>query len=253
MSPNQGAFCDYGNYYDLFYTAKGYLNETNYIISILKKQAPNAISLIELGSGTGNYSRCFSDAGYHITGIEKSESMIAQSQKKEIKNFTPVLGDMISFKLPQHFDAVISLFDVMCYLTKTDDLISCLTSTAQNLKSGGMLIFDSWYTPGVYTTPPVVSIKRAEDDNSYITRLAEPIINYQNNTVSVCYEFIIKNKLTLQCRTVNETHTLRHFSIPEVEYFARIAGFELVACEEMTTGKPLTNYSWKACYQLKKK
>jgi len=92
MKPDQDPFCDYGNYYDLFYTAKEYLNETNYIISILKEKLPQAVSLIELGSGTGNYSRCFSDAGYHITGIEISESMIAQSPKKTPKKLYSGFG-----------------------------------------------------------------------------------------------------------------------------------------------------------------
>jgi SAM-dependent methyltransferase len=253
MSCNEHAFDLYGDYYDLFYQDKGYLKEAQYIVGLLKTLTPGASKLIELGSGTGNYSRYFSDAGFTITGIEKSGTMVTRSLLKSIKNFKPLLHDIVSFDLGEEYDAAVSLFDVMCYLTRTDDLLSCFNSVAQNLKKGGVFIFDSWYTPAVYSSPPVVRIKRAENDEFHITRLAEPEMDYQCNTVNVHYEFVIRDKKNNQYSTLKELHTLRHFNVPEINAVALSSGFELIGCEELLTGKPVDNNTWKVCYKLRKK
>jgi len=253
ISNNGAVFERYAGYYDLIYQDKYYAQEARYIIAMLQSLNPQAQHLIELGSGTGNYSGYFADAGYHVTGIEKSESMIAGAKLKSIKNFNPLSGNMVSFDLGKEHDAAVSLFDTMGYLTKTGELISCFQSIAANLKKNGILIFDSWYTPAVYHLLPAVRIKRVEDSQYHITRLAEPVIYYHNNTVDVNYEFIIKNKADNQYRTLKEVHTLRHFSIPDIENIAGLTGFELIKCEELLTAKPADLNTWKVCFLLKKR
>jgi len=86
-------------YYDLLYADKDYASETSYIISHLKRYNPGARELLELGSGTGNYSKHFSEAGYNITGIEKSEGMAKVAAGKQLRGFVPLTGDITAFEI----------------------------------------------------------------------------------------------------------------------------------------------------------
>jgi len=52
-------FGSINQYYDLFYADKDYQAETGYIISLIKKYNPGAKEVLELGFGTGNYSKHF--------------------------------------------------------------------------------------------------------------------------------------------------------------------------------------------------
>ncbi|HXH99443.1 MAG TPA: class I SAM-dependent methyltransferase [Sphingobacteriaceae bacterium] len=247
------AFGLYGTYYDLFYKQKNYQKESEYIIALLNSYNPAATQLLELGSGTGNYSLQLSKAGYHITGIEKSESMNYLAKFKGIDNFIPLQADMVDFKLNKEYDAAISLFDVICYLTSNADLISCFKAVSNHLKKDGVFIFDCWYSPAVYSSLPVTNVKRVETENEKIIRIAEPIITYEKNTVKVNYEFIISNKITGEVTSLEESHTLRHFNTPQIELFAELSGFKVVRSEEPVTANPPGKNTWKVCYILQKK
>ncbi|MEO6522420.1 MAG: class I SAM-dependent methyltransferase [Mucilaginibacter sp.] len=243
-------FEGYSDFYDLFYAGKDYLRESEQLISILRSIKPDAQRLIELGSGTGNYGQLLCKAGYKVTGIEKSQQMLNKSRQKKIVGFEAILADMVSFDLHAKYDAIYSLFDVMCYLTQNSDLELCFKNAAKHLDTGGVFIFDSWFTPAVYTLPPIPNVKYAENSLCHITRSSQPIINYRENTVAVHYDFTIENKTSKQRRYLKEVHKLRHFSIPELEIFASMAGFKLLACEELLTGKPASKDTWKVCCQL---
>lgn len=254
MSKNQPPFSLYSQYYDLFYNDKQYTQEAEYIIRLIKHYCNSAKEILELGSGSGNFSERFSTiGGFEITGIDSSETMIAQARAKKIPSFTPIKADITSFDLKRNFDAVVSLFDVMSYLTHTDEFLSCLQCVYNHLNKGGYFIFDTWHTAGVYTDPPTKRTKQVENDFIHINRIATPEIHYETNIVDVNYEFQIEDKNTLQKSIIQEKHSLRHFSIVEIEYFANMVGFQLVKSEEPLTSQTPTNNSWKVCHILKRK
>ena len=68
----------------------------------------------------------------------------------------------------------LSLFHVMCYLNSNAALLNTFKNVYQHLNEGGIFIFDCWFGPGVLTDPPVVRVKRLENTNLEITRIAEP-------------------------------------------------------------------------------
>ena len=54
------------------------------IISKLIKNIPRT-KMVELGCGTGHWTKFFSDAGYNVTGIDTSRAMLDHAVKKDIK------------------------------------------------------------------------------------------------------------------------------------------------------------------------
>jgi SAM-dependent methyltransferase len=245
-------FGNYSSYYDLLYQDKNYDAETNYVISLINKYSTDTIELLELGCGTGNYSKHFAGAGYRVTGVEKSSPMIALATLKSIQNFIPVAGDITAFDLNKKFDAAISLFHVISYLNTNEELLSCFKSVSQHLKKNGLFIFDVWHTPAVYIKQPSNTIKRINTNNFDITRIAEPIIDYEENIVLVNYELIIKNKQTMQSEVFREVHSMRHFGMPEIKLIAQLSGFNVMNAEEFLTAKKPGEDTWGVCYTLQK-
>ncbi|MEO6327858.1 MAG: class I SAM-dependent methyltransferase [Ginsengibacter sp.] len=244
---------NYSRYYDLLYKDKDYKAEAEYISRLIRLLRQNAENIIELGCGTGNHAALLCKDGFNVTGIERSPEMVNLAKAKSIDGFTPIVGDIENYTLPGKFDAAISLFHVISYLTLNESLINCFRSTCQHLNNNGIFIFDVWYSPAVYYQQPKIKIKRMEDDIITITRLAEPVIRYNENVVDVNYEILIRNKSTSETEAYKETHPMRHFSMPEIKFLANQSGFEVIRTEEFFSGNEPGIDTWGIGFVLSKK
>jgi SAM-dependent methyltransferase len=241
----------YSSYYDLLYKDKDYRSESNYVQQVLKQYLPNCKSLLELGCGTGNHAVHLCANGYTVHGIERSEQMVQEGLQKKIEGFNPSQGDITGFKLNKTFDAAVSLFHVISYLTENDALLSCFKAVHEHLNPGGLFLFDVWYSPAVYFQQPETRIKRLQGNGFAATRLAEPVLHTDRNVVDVNYEIIVQ-QANKESHVFKELHPMRHFSIPEIDLLAKSQGFELIKAEEfLTASKPSTN-TWGVCFLLKK-
>lgn len=245
-------FTYYNNYYDLLYKHKDYKREAQYIAHHIKSITPNATSIIELGSGTGNYAQHLCKQGYKVTGIEISQEMAAIAEAKAIDGFTGITNDITSFDLNKKFDAAVALFHVISYLTTNEKIIECFKKVSKHLNPNSLFIFDVWYTPAVYIQSPQKRVKQLKQEDIEINRVAEPIVNYEDNTVEVKYEMCIHNTAENKTEVLKETHKLRHFSTPEIKLFAELTGFKLLRAEEFLTAKSQGSDTWGVCYILQK-
>src|SRR6476469_9101325 len=134
MMENEIFKTDYSRYYDLLYKNKNYNAEANYIDTILKEHNIGN-DILELGSGTGNHATFLTQAGYVVTGVEKSLEMICASEAKQISNFTCIHADISNFQTEKKFDAAIALFHVISYLISVDQLVSCFQCIHSHLKT----------------------------------------------------------------------------------------------------------------------
>lgn len=247
---NSDCFSAYSQYYDLLYSDKNYEAEVGYIESLLKEHNILSGSILELGSGTGKHANLLAEKNYVVTGIERSQDMIDKTQKSQSCTF--VCGDITSVRLGCEFDAVISMFHVISYITSDDDLTSLFRNTNSHLRVNGLFLFDVWYTPSVLYNRPEVRVKRMSDDSTEITRIAEPNIFDNENLVEVNYTIFSENKNTGSIASFKECHPMRHFSTPEISLLARTFGFEMVLSEEFLTGNSPSKDTWGVCYVLKK-
>lgn len=245
-------FQQYSKYYDLLYKEKNYREESQYVIEKIKDFAPNAAKIIELGSGSGSHAHYFCEAGFEVTGIERSPEMVAIAKAKKIIGFNPIIGDISSYEVSSQFDVAISLFHVISYLTENEALLNCFKTTNKQLNEGGIFIFDIWYSPAVYHLKPETRIKRLESDEIEVVKLTESKIESDKNVVVVNFEVIIKDKITHTTENIKEEHLMRHFSIPEIKMLAVFAGFEVLLAEEFLTGNAPSQETWGVCFILKK-
>lgn len=242
----------YSLYYDLIYQDKAYDLEADFIISRLNEKNPHVQSLLELGSGTGNYSKEFCKKGFIVCGIEKSEEMVAISQKKLLPGFESFVGDMKDFSLNKQYDAAIALFHVVSYLTTNDDILKCFKNVAKHLHENGLFFFDIWFSPAVNAVQPEQRVKQVENDSHSITRHTNSVMHVNDNIVDVDFEIIITDKKSGESSQIKETHRMRHFSTPEIAFIANASGFKLIQSEEFLTGNNPSLDSWGVCYMLQK-
>ncbi len=247
---SENVFATYSRYYDLLYRDKDYVGEAAYIERLLKRQGIIEAALLEFGSGTGKHGRLLAAAGYEVYGIERSAEMVALAEQGN--GFKSEQGDICTVQLSRRFDAVLSLFHVMSYQTTNASLHAVFARAAEHLGSGGVFLFDFWYSPAVYAQQPSVRVKRMADAEIEIVRIAEPVIHPNENRVDVHYTIFATERASGRVETLQETHPMRHFSLPELDFLAETHGFTRINAEEFLTGNKPCESTWGVCVTLKK-
>jgi len=127
-------------YYDLLSQSKSQVTNRT-IETILKKHSIKTI--LDFTCGTGSQVFWLIKKGFKVTGVDISPALLAIAQKKAEKEQVDIRlieGDMRSTKV-ETFDAVITIFNAIGHLTKSD-FVRALHNIRNNLKEGGLYIFD---------------------------------------------------------------------------------------------------------------
>ena len=243
-------FKKFSDYYELLYKDKDYNAEAAYIHNLISRHNANFKDILEFGSGTGKHARILAGLGYTVHGIELSENMI--SKAKIVPGFTCQQGDITNSKMDKTYDVVTSLFHVMCYQITNKQLKDVFENAAAHLNKDGLFIFDFWYSPAVYAQKPSVRVKRAANEKIEITRIAEPVIIPNENRVDINYSIYVKSLIDQKIHMITETHSVRHFSLPEIDIICEMYGFKRLQTEEFKTGKKVSEDTWGPCVLLKK-
>ena len=251
MLNKKNNFDDYSKYYDLLYRDKDYLGEVKNVIEILKKYNKSGKKILEYGCGTGIHAREFVKLGYTVHGIDLSEKMI--SKIKPFDGFSFECGNICDLKVSSEFDFVISLFHVFSYQLKNENLKKIFCRASEHLISGGLFAFDFWYSPAVYSQKPSIKIKRLTGSEVEIIRIAEPEIFSNKNQIDVNYTIIERNKDDDSFYKFSEVHSMRHFSLPEIDFIANVHGFEIVEAHDLVTKKIPSEDTWAIFVVLRKK
>ncbi len=237
-------------YYDLLYQDKDTTSEVNYLVSLLERHGLKGSQLLEFGSGTGRHGSLLAERGYSVHGLERSSSMVASA--KNVPGFSCQQGDITSTQLNRQFDAVLSLFHVLSYQISNSAVQAVFVNAARHLNSGGLFLFDVWYSPAVAFQRPDIRVKRINSDEICITRISEPTLYPNENRVDVHFTVFAQDIPNGSFNTFEEIHPMRHFSLPELDLFAEGAGFERLIAEEWMTSRPPSEATWGLCLVLRK-
>lgn len=243
-------FDAYARYYDLFYGDKDYAAEVGYVAAHLRRHAPAAERILELGCGTGAHAEHLARDGFTVHGVDTSAAMLARAAARKAHlpaevagrlSFGP--GDARTVRTGEAYDAVISLFHVMSYQATNADLAAAFATAAAHLRPGGLFLFDFWYGPAVLAQRPEVRVKRLSDCEIDVTRIAEPVLRDTENQVDVHYAVFIQAKATGKLEQVRETHRMRYLSLPELALL-RANAFEECATLAWMSEVPPSLRSW---------
>lgn len=237
-------FGDYARYYELLYRDKDYEGEALFVKRRLDQYVPAATSVLDLGCGAGQHAALFAEMALSVYGVDRSSEMIMAARARAAGlsavaagRLSFVEGDIRSIVLARTFDVVVSLFHVVSYQVKNADLRATFATAARHLRPGGVFLFDCWYGPTVLTEPPAVRVKRMEDETVSATRISEPEVIPNENTVTVNYTVFIEEKATGAIRTIRESHRMRYLFTPEVDDLFAGAGMDMIDSAEWMTGR----------------
>jgi ubiquinone/menaquinone biosynthesis C-methylase UbiE len=226
-------FSKSAQWYDALYSFKDYQQESNTIISLLKKEHPQAKTLLDVACGTAEHDKYFSK-DYQVDGFDlNSEFVQIASQKNPEGQY--YVADMTDFELKKTYDIILCLFSSIGYVRTLDNVIKTLVCFKKHLNKGGLLVVEPWFTPDTWKPDNPVHMLTAEKDDHKICRMN--ISEQEGNLSIINFHYLLGSIKGIQYFT--ECHELGLFSISEMKNAFKEAGFNARYDSEGLTGRGL--------------
>ncbi len=105
--------------------------------------APNR-NVLSLGCGTGRLEAALSTAGFHITGVDASEAMLARARQRDPRGrYVASRMEDMPERLPgEPFGAVVSSTLSFAYITEAKTAQCVIADCARRMQPGGFLALD---------------------------------------------------------------------------------------------------------------
>ena len=231
------AYTGFAEVYDEFMDNIPYEDWCRAVTDILKKAGIKDGLVLELGCGTGTFTRLLAGEGYDMIGLDSAEDMLSIAMEKEgehPKGILYLLQDMEDMELYGTVRAIVSVCDSMNYLT-ADGALQRVCALANNyLDPRGLFVFDLNTVYKYETLLGDQTIAEAREDNAFIwenTYDPESRLN--------------EYALTIFCRGSDgrydreeEFHYQRAYSMEEIRSAVESAGMELLDIVDVNTGEP---------------
>ena len=121
----------------------GYDEWSQYLINKLKSLGAGRTGL-DIGCGNGYFTRALIRAGYDVKGVDISEEMLSTATelaRQEGVRAEFLCGDITKLKVIGKPDFIVAINDCLNYIPQAK-LKTAFSKTYQNLKKGGVFIFD---------------------------------------------------------------------------------------------------------------
>jgi SAM-dependent methyltransferase len=103
--------------YGLFHQDKNYAKE----VKEIRKNYPKAVTVLEIGAGTGLLTKELVKQGFVVTVIEPSEEMLSTWRMKGVRRINKKIEDVKSSSFKRgEFDLVLAMYDVLNYVHPDD-------------------------------------------------------------------------------------------------------------------------------------
>jgi SAM-dependent methyltransferase len=233
-----GVFNDlYADNYDLVYRAKNYELEIEAVSRLMSQYEKHPVrSVLDLGCGTGRHAILLAKRGLDVTGVDRSEPMLAHARERAAAQNAPgrtdfVRSDLRELDLGRQYDAALMMFNVVGYLCTNDDVLAAFRRTRRNLRDGGLFAFDFWYGPAVMADPPGTTMKELSTEKGALIRYSSGCLqpHEQRCDISIRLLRLEDGKLAAD---VEELHKVRYFFPLELDLALRASGFRLLTMRQ---------------------
>jgi len=222
-----GAYSEAAEFYDLLYSPeKDYAAEGDFIADLVRAHAPHARTILDVGCGTGQHARHLLDLGFEVDGVDL-EPAFARIARAKCPRSRIEVGDMASFSMERRYDAVLSLFSAIGYMTTVEGLCSAVERMAAHLNPGGVVIVDPWFEPGALTDG-WVTVTVGSDAERSVCRMSRTVL--EGSVSRLDFEYLIGSAEGIERRS--ETHRLGLFSQAQMEHAFDLAGLRAERLDE---------------------
>jgi 2-polyprenyl-3-methyl-5-hydroxy-6-metoxy-1,4-benzoquinol methylase len=219
----ESLFENYGQKYDKECFVQGTLGECNFIEQELAYD--KSLKIIDVGCGTGRHSIELTKRGYHVTGIDLSDSQLARAEEKAKQLDLKIdfqKHDARALPFDGQFDAAIMLCEGGFPLMETDEMnFEILKNVTRALKDKGKFIFTT--LNGLF--PLYHSVKKfcesagKENSATYKSDTFDLMTLRDHNTA--VFEDDAGNKKELEC---NE----RYYVPSEITWLLKTLGYKKI-------------------------
>lgn len=139
-SLEEGGLLYNGRHYDL--TNRDIVEDIPFYINQVKKYGE---PVLELACGTGRITIPLAEQGILITGLDITDSMLAQAKKKAADkglNIEWIKSDCRDFNLNRKFNLIFIPFNTIAHLHGQGNIESCFSCVKQHLADKGRFIID---------------------------------------------------------------------------------------------------------------
>ena len=129
-----------GDFYDIQHA--NMLEDIPFYLHLLKKTGG---PVLELACGTGRLTIPIAEAGHDVTGLDVSETMLAQARKKNLDMpLSPVFvqGDARDFQLDRQFQLILLPFNSICHLLDRQSFEAMAACVHRHLAPDGCFVID---------------------------------------------------------------------------------------------------------------
>jgi SAM-dependent methyltransferase len=208
----------YAELYNAFNKDKDYLGEFSFLFEILELKLNKnfqSTSVLEIGCGSGNYTKYLDSKVGTLLAVDISQEMIDEAIKLDTDSTDfacLTLKELCSKDLS--FDLIISLFHVFSYFTK-QEIEDFIKLSEKSLTAGGFLIFDFWDQLTVRKTPPQETKRSIQINDQVIERRATPVTSQESETIEVFFSFY-NVKVDTESEIFHEIHRMHTHDIKKL-------------------------------------
>lgn len=236
------------DYYDAFVGAD-YDKIAAYIQDKLAAKGLGKGYGVDLGCGSGTLTFLLEKQGHDMIGIDRSEGMLTQVFDKmpEESQALFTLQDLTDFELYGAADFMVSTLDCLNYFDSPEDIDHFLQCCTDNLKDGGLLIFD-------FNT--LYKYEHVLDGQNFIYETEEAFCVWENefDGIKMYYDLIyfVQNESGSYER--REDHQVQTFFAKELilEKLKKY-GFDLLSAESDYDSRPVTEDSQRIVITAQKR
>lgn len=189
-------------------------------------------SVLDVCCGTGRMSRLLAAEGFSVAGVDLSADMILEAKRRAAEEGLDIryeVSDAAEFSLGTTFDAALSFFDSLNYITQPERLRQAFERVAEHLVPGGWFLFDLNTAYAFEKRMFDQKESRADAPVRYLWKGAwEPT----SRICTVTMDFEVEGK------QFREVHVQRAHSQDEVEGFLHESGFDWIELFDAYTLSP---------------
>jgi len=174
---------------------------------------------LEFAVGTGRIALPLSERGVEVAGIELSQPMLDQLERKPgAERIATVRGDMTTTHVDGTFAVVYLVFNTITNLLTQDDQVACFENASAHLAPGGCFVVET-FVPPLQRLPVGEHLVPFDVSDSHIG-----IDEYD-----VVAQMLISHHVTTRVDGVHRSSGRFRYAWPaEYDLMARIAGMRLV-------------------------
>ena len=242
------AYTGFAEVYDEFMEDVPYEKWRDLVVAELKKEGIADGLVLDLGCGTGTFTRMLAEAGYDMIGVDGSQEMLMEAREKMAdRGILYLCQDMREFELYGTVRAIVSTCDTMNYLLTPEDFIRTLRLANNYLDPGGVFIFD---LNTLYKFREVMGNTTIAENGEDASFIWDNYFDEETGRNEYDLTLFIRQENGLFAR-VSEVHEEQGYAPEQILEFIARSGMEYVRAFDAETGGEPHETSEKVFYVVR--